>query len=482
MTNPHSTTPSLIDIRTTANLVIDRLQRGQSAEALRALETAREPERPVVQEALDRYVAVGARAELDALRRSGTAGRALDEDVALGRLGHAMQAPRLPEHSRAANSPDELVGLSDAQKYDVYGSIVEARGNQNARDALRQHGHSVVLGLRQENSAAASVGGEGLAGSGVYDDHIVVLTRSTDGVRSVMIAGRANTEPTAQYSHHAGSDGTRPFSGEGRIREMRQLEPTAHYEGVTQVRKIEGEDVNNDTMRDLGRLAEGTFEMESARHENPRAAGTNEAFRPSPEQLAGGRNVGLVQRDTDGDGYFTSADVNGVQDLNSSFKFHSGSRTNTDSAGCQTIHPDDYRAFNAAARTNPEQTRWQYVLTSTQGGLFRNVRNGTEEDQAQLEAPRPAEGARREDDLQGSSQVRPGPFGEPTLDRYYAAVLDGDSDAADRIAHAFAQSPEGQRLSEQGDRLLVEQQQAQEQRQAHQQQAPRTQDAPVMAM
>lgn len=481
MTNPHSIAPTGVDIRTTSDQIIDQLQQGQAADALRALERARGPERPVVQEAIDRYVAAGARNELETLRRGGIDHRPGEDNAALRRLERALEAPRLPDYSHEINAPNELVGLSEAQKYDVYASVVETRGSQEAYAALRQRGHSVLLGLRQENSAAASMGDARSAGTGIYDDHIVVLTRTADGVRGATIANRANTEPTAQYAHHAGSDGNRRFSGIGVDRETRRIEPSPEYEGVTRVRKIEGEDVNDDTMWDLGRLTEGTFEMQSARHRNPRAVGTDDAFRPSPEQMSSGRHIGLVQRDTNGDGYFTVADINGVQNLNESFKFHSGSRTNTDSAGCQTIHPDDYRAFNAAARANPQQTRWQYVLTSTQNGLFRNVVNGTEEAHAPREA-RPAEGARRQDDLQGSNQARPGPFNEPTMDRYYAAVLEGDSESADRIAQTFAQSLEGQRLSEQGERSLAEEREAQERQQSNQQQAPQAKEPPVMAM
>src|SRR5690606_4517239 len=110
---------------------------------------------------------------------------------------------------------------------------------------------------------------------------------------------------------------------------------------------------------------------------------------------------GMVQRDTNADGYFTAVDPHGAQDLNPTFKIHSGSRNNTDSAGCQTIHPDDYRAFIDAAQSNPRQTRWQYVLTSTQRGLFHNVEVGGDRLQpaAQPEAP-PVE---RPADRQGSA-------------------------------------------------------------------------------
>lgn len=65
MTNPHPTNETDIHIRAAADRVIEHLQQGRGAEAFRMLDQAREGERLVVQEALDRYVAVGAREELD---------------------------------------------------------------------------------------------------------------------------------------------------------------------------------------------------------------------------------------------------------------------------------------------------------------------------------------------------------------------------------------------------------------------------------
>lgn len=385
MTNPHPATPTNIDIRAMADQVIAQLRMGRHADAIRLLETARDNERPVVQEALDRYVAVEARDVVGRLGRPG----AVEAEIlpVVERLQAATKAPRMPAHNRSPGEPNEFVGLTGAQSYDVYASIVEARGDQSARDALALDHHSVLLGLRRENPTMASGDGRGRAGTGVYDDRIVVLTRADDGERSVFIADRASTEPTAQYSHHAGSNGTRPLSGPGGREETRLLAPSPGYEGVTRPRKIEGEDVDGDSMRDLGRLAEGTVEMVVAEHPNPRSVGMSDAFRPSRTYLDSDRSAGMVQRDTNADGYFTAADPHGIQDLNPSFKIHSGSRNNTDSAGCQTIHPDDYRGFINAARINPGQTRWQYVLTATEDGLFRNVQIGTEPSQPAARPP-----------------------------------------------------------------------------------------------
>lgn len=195
-----------------------------------------------------------------------------------------------------------------------------------------------------------------------------------------------------------------------------------------------------------------------------------DAFRPSPEQLRPPRDANRAQRDSNGDGWFTQNDINGLQNLNPSFKIHSGSRANTDSAGCQTIHPEDYLDFNNAARANPQQIRWQYVLTSTEGGLFHDVNRrreqgrGAEERQPDQDAP--AENRR------GHQPPQAGAFNDPAIDRYLAAVMSGDSASADRAATEFARSAEGRHMEAEGERLLA-QHQAAEQGQAQDRQMAR---------
>ncbi|MEA0926549.1 hypothetical protein JH293_15675 [Xanthomonas campestris pv. campestris] len=275
--------------------------------------------------------------------------------------------------------------LSDRQKYDVYASIAQARGNTAADQSLATPGQRVILGLRQENSTLdamvdsahptqraadnpATARDESRGGSGVYNDRLVVLWKDADGTPHVVESNRANTEPTAQYDHHAGNTGARPL-GEGG-RENRRFDPSPGFESITRPRKIEGDDVNADGVRDLGRLHDGTIEMQRAQHPNPLLAGTlDDALRPSQAAVTAGRE--MVQRDSNADGWFDQTDVNGTQDLNDTFKIHRGSRGSTDSAGCQTIHADDYDAFMDAVQGNPAQTRWQYVLTSTAPGPVR---------------------------------------------------------------------------------------------------------------
>jgi hypothetical protein len=480
------------DIRAEADRVIALLQQQRAREGLELLSQLREGRARVVQESLDRFVAEGAAEQLQRLRQPGGANH---DPVALRRLADAASPyPRFP-------LADEMTALSsDVQRHDVYASIVATRGNPTAQEAMTQREQRVILGLRQEDSTLVAATllypgvprpdllttpdvDESRLGTGVYDDRIVVLWKDADGSRQMHEVPRANTEPTAQYDHHAGNDlrHPRPFSGGGV--ETRSLDASAGFGHIGKRRKIEGEDVNGDSYRDLGRLAAGTIEMQRATH--PRGNHQEFAMRPTEAQVQR-HGAGLVQRDTNGDGWFTQDDINGVQALNNSFKIHRGSRDSTDSAGCQTIHTGDYPRFIEVVQGDPQQNTWQYVLTATSPGMFRDVVAGpAEAQQNQQRAPQPPReqpgppvaphregrhgpppvGPHRErahgaHDPQAN--LEPGPFSDPLLNQAYAAALRGDDAGLDRIAREVSLSDEGQRLAQLG-RDLAEQQQLQEQ-------------------
>ncbi|KRD74796.1 XVIPCD domain-containing protein [Lysobacter sp. Root983] len=341
------------DINASAEQVAILFNQGRGVDAVARLDALRRDQPPVVQEALDRYVATRAAGPITALygmtllpMPGMSAVTPPRED--LGRLlaaGHT--APRFPEDRETAR-------LSQAQQYDVYASVIGVRGDQAARDALGTQDR-VILGMRNDTRSTAN------RGAGEYDDRIVVVWKDAKGGRHAREFNHSNTEPSAQYDHHAGSDGTRLIAESGGQVAPR-LARSPGYENVDR-RKIEGEDVNNDRVRDLGRLAEGTTEMKADTHPTYGAnPGEEFALRPTAAAVAAGQN--RVQRDTNADGWFNARDVNGRQDLNDTFKIHRGGSANTDSAGCQTIGGGEYDAFITAAGGNPRQTRWQYVLTS----------------------------------------------------------------------------------------------------------------------
>ncbi len=244
----------------------------------------------------------------------------------------ATQRPPMPE----------TAGLNRFQLYDIYSSIVETRGNAAAVSALDAN-QRVIVGLRVETSTLAN------RGQGVYDDRLVVIAKGTDGgAPSVHEFTRASTEPTAQYDGNQRNNSNVTF------------------------RRAEGVNISGNHEPELGRLAEGTIEMLETTHPNPRRAGTNFSLRPTSDAVRNGADG--VQRDTNHDGYFNDADVGGRVSLNNTFKIHSGSMNNTDSAGCQTLHPDDFAAFREAVSADSAQARWYYVLTETRPRTFSEWR------------------------------------------------------------------------------------------------------------
>jgi hypothetical protein len=326
-----------LDISAAADEVVRLLQQRQAQQAAVRFEALRSGQSLVVREALDRYVLARAPAELAALREDEANGPAVIR--MLDRVRTASRPPRMPVD-------DETEYLSQAQQYDVYASVIAVRGEAAARDALLTQDR-VILGLRKENRTTD------MRGKGDFNDRMVVVWRDADGQRHARTFLDANTEPSAQYDGHAK---TRPRSpGFGDV--------------ITRV-KTEGDDVNEDGIRDLGRLAEGTTELLQTTH----ALGQNDpefSLRPTPEAIAAGTR--RVERDSNGDGWFDADDRNGVQQLNRTFKFHRGGDRNTYSAGCQTIRRDDYDGFVETIRGTPGQDRWQYVLTSVAPGQTREV-------------------------------------------------------------------------------------------------------------
>ncbi|WP_115004128.1 XVIPCD domain-containing protein [Xanthomonas campestris] len=331
-----------LDINASADEVARLFNQGQTREASMRLDALRQDQSLLVKEALDRSVASRAAERIDALQRPGglPATDASTVGPVITRLEASRNAPRFP-------GAEETRDLSQAQQHDIYASIVETRGDDAAHQVLATQDR-VILGLRNENRTTqgtdSQTGDTNSRGTGVYDDRIVVLWRASDGTRHAREFNDVTTEPTAQYDGHAK---TTPRS--------------QGYEQVMTKARTEGEDVNLDGVRDLGRMAEGTTEMGRATH--PRRGHPDEfALRPTDAAVANGSR--RVERDSNGDGWFDARDTQGVQDLNNTFKIHRGSGRNTDSAGCQTIGGNDYDTFVSTVRGTHGQDRWQYVLTS----------------------------------------------------------------------------------------------------------------------
>lgn len=169
------------------------------------------------------------------------------------------------------------------------------------------------------------------------------------------------------------------------------------------------------------------------------------------EQLTGGTRTESPNTYRSADGHFT-------------YELAGGNLTTTDN------------------RATDQAVRERAVITNFKNGqlgiTLSEQSAGTRQQTPSAPAPAPDINASSEG-RQSSRRPEQGPFNDPHLDRYYAAMVGGNSDLADRVAREFAQGPEGQRMAGQGDEPLarqLERQQAQEQELP---QAP-TRQSPVM--
>jgi hypothetical protein len=300
------------DIAKTADLIIKN-SNGSPATAKKLTDALAKGQGTTIADALDRSVA--ARLRDDGALKNGGSGNPVEEGKALSHFSQILTAsPKMPNTK----------GLTEAQKFDVYASVVEAWGNSEARTDLKDsatNGERVVVALRQETSTLAN------RGLGVYDDRMVVVWKDRDGTpHAKEFSG--NTDPSAQYDARAGDSTKRIAASPG-------------YEDVKQrisggIRKIEGNDINKDGVRELGRLVPGTYKYQ----EKPTDFAGSRAFQVSTTQI--------TRRDVNGDGRFNKADGNNIDTsgAGTTMYIHKGGRGgNTGSAGCQTVNPDVYQNF-----------------------------------------------------------------------------------------------------------------------------------------
>ncbi len=244
------------------------------------------------------------------------------------REGAALLMSWVADHHQRPVLP-RLPLLSKRLTYQYCATLVDQRGDRSAAASLAR-GRMVVIGLRRETSTLVN------RGWGAYDDYIVVLNGPA-GQRAARVFPAA-TEPSAQYAHRASV-----------LKDGKRLDPA--YADV-RFRKIEGDDVNGDGIRDAGRLKAGTYFYVE------RAGGymKDRAFQTLRSQTA--------ERDTNGDSFFNASDGDRFDDkfVGTSMLIHKGGNLangNTGSAGCQTIPSDCYASFLAAVGRNP---RFHYVL------------------------------------------------------------------------------------------------------------------------
>lgn len=215
--------------------------------------------------------------------------------------GGSSPAPQPPSSGNNGSgqvsvTPGELPdtsGLSNAEKYDLYSGYIREFGEQSAINDL-DNGQKVVLSLRVDTNSKAN------SGQGVYDDRMVVVWKDGNGVGQAR-EFVANTDPSAQYM-----DGSQYGT-----------------------RDAMGRDVTGDGRLNQGRLADGTYTFTQGHFSGDRA-------------LMSG-NDQISERDTNYDGNFD----NGYTSERGNFgmHIHIGGSSNTFSAGCLTLPPDQHAAF-----------------------------------------------------------------------------------------------------------------------------------------
>ncbi len=223
--------------------------------------------------------------------------------------------------------------LSKRAAYQYCASLVLQRASAPAVNAFKQ-GRLLVLGLRRDTSTLVN------DGRGAYDDHIVVLNGWRRRGSVAFFPG--NTEPSAQYAHRAQKQGGQLID--------------ARYKGVAAkpASHVAGEDVNQDGIKDAGRLRAGTYFF----REKPDGFLGARAFRSAENQT--------VERDTDGDGRFLLSDPSRIdaKHVGRTMYIHWGGADdapvlNTWSAGCQTIPKNHFAGFLSAVGPRPS---FYYVL------------------------------------------------------------------------------------------------------------------------
>ncbi len=245
--------------------------------------------------------------------------------------------------------------ITPVLSYSYYASLADTFGAPGVQSAVAG-GNLVLVGVRNSSSTMAN------KGIGSYDDAIIVVKGV--GVTRLSVTFPACTEPSAQYAQRAAVD---PKSKTGGRIDPRYAGVTKKYDDEGNPNNV-GVDVNADGILDAGRLIAGTYQYA----EMPGGFLNARAFQVGSRVQRGKKNIfvegsaQVVERDTDGDGLFTSADPSRIDRRNAGTTMFihrgdsdAGANPNTWSAGCQTIPKNRYGAFLSHI---PMNSTFYYVL------------------------------------------------------------------------------------------------------------------------
>ncbi|MDJ0681882.1 MAG: SH3 domain-containing protein [Xenococcus sp. (in: cyanobacteria)] len=179
--------------------------------------------------------------------------------------------------------------MSESEQHDYYRNIITSNGGSLKKRNL--------ISFRKETSTKVN------NWKGCYDDITVMIWKDSEGKHVCQY--HSNTEPSSQYEDSS--------------------DPRAN-------RSTMGVDANDDRRRDLGRLPEGYYEYQ---------IGTSSKF-SNPNVLIPTKSA-MAERDTDHSGTFEADEPRAS--AGRTMLFHQGGTTNTYSAGCQTMNPNEYEKF-----------------------------------------------------------------------------------------------------------------------------------------
>lgn len=193
----------------------------------------------------------------------------------------------------------ETNNMTETQKFDHYKQIAELGGGQvNPEPGARS-----IVGIRNPTSIDAGlVDKKTLNSKGVYDDTLAVLWTEKDGTKRVQ-----------EFRNQATVDPARKFT------------------------ETSSQDVDHNGYKDGGRLLPGFYKYEKS----TRDVGEGEDKRTEPALRP--VNDVPVERDLDGDGLFND----NYSDTKSgkTILIHTGYKSETGSAGCQTIEKSQWDRF-----------------------------------------------------------------------------------------------------------------------------------------
>jgi hypothetical protein len=294
------------------------------------------------------YNTVTDRPEYVPVRAAAEAPRATAATDVQPRVQDERREPEITRRIAEAREQHQLPdvdGLNYSQRGELYSRLYLEGTDAAGRQAF-EAGERVICAMRVPTNVRAN------EGNGLYDDRIVILQRREDGQVALLHEGKASTEPAGRYE-----DGG-PFQAPG---------------------KKEGEDVEGDGARDLGRVHAGrSVEMGWAfsAGRGPVVLQVDGSGRNVLKPVEGARVP--VDREVDHDGRFTRADevAQGgvpVDSLDRSFLIHKGDETinpgstvpqhHTWSGGCSTMPGSEFGgSFSRSLEPTSAQRTFRYSI------------------------------------------------------------------------------------------------------------------------